>query len=103
MKLSDIERKKNIPKGQLLDHAGSEELGANLFRITQTEAKLKRDKIKGELDARKTHFDVGEKVRQTIREIGGTLPENLKPERHIKELKREKKLTFKGNSRKLKA
>ncbi len=92
MSLNEIEDKKKIPKGELLDHAGSEELGANLFRITQTEAKLKRENIKGNTDAERTHFDIGKKVRQTIKEIGGDMPENLKPQRHIKEIKREVKL-----------
>jgi DNA-damage-inducible protein D len=92
MSLSEIENKKKVPKGQLLDHAGSEELGANIFRITQTEAKLKRENIKGDAEAQKTHFDIGMKVRQTIKEIGGEMPENLKPERHIKELKKRTKL-----------
>ncbi|MBP9701930.1 MAG: DNA damage-inducible protein D [Candidatus Pacebacteria bacterium] len=91
MSLKEVEDKKKIPKGELLDHAGSEELGANLFRITQTEAKLKRDQIKGDNEAQKTHFDIGKKVRQTIKEIGGTMPENLKPELHIKKLKKVNK------------
>ena len=92
MSLEEIEQKKDIPKGELLDHAGSEELGANIFRITQTEAKLKRENIKGDIPAQRTHFDVGKKVRQTIKEIGGKMPENLKPEKHIKELKKEKQI-----------
>ncbi len=91
MSLSQVEQKKNIKNGELLDHAGSEELGANFFRITQTEAKLKREQVQGDLDARKTHQQVGEKVRQTIKELGGEMPENLKPEKHIRELKREVK------------
>jgi DNA-damage-inducible protein D len=89
MPSKEIEIKKSIPKGELLDHAGSEELGANLFRITQTEAKLRRENIKGDLDSRRTHFDVGKKVRQTMKELGSEMPENLKPEKHIKALKRE--------------
>ena len=91
MALSAVETKKNVPKGELLDHMGSEELGANIFRITQTEAKLKRKNIKGNFDSRKTHFDVGKKVRQTMRELGSEMPENLKPEKHIRQLKREVK------------
>jgi DNA-damage-inducible protein D len=91
MPLKDIEKKKEIPKGELLDRAGSQELAANWFRITQTEAKLQRENIKGDSESQKTHFDVGSKVRQTIKELGGEMPENLKPERHIKELKREVK------------
>lgn len=88
MPLSEIEDKKGINKGKLLDHAGSEELGANLFRITQTEAKLKREGIKGDAVAQKIHFNIGNKVRQTIKEIGGEMPEDLKLELHIKEIKK---------------
>ena len=91
MPLAQVETKKNVPKGELIDHMGSEELGANIFRITQTEAKLKRENIKGDLDSRRTHFDVGKKVRQTMRELGSEMPENLKPEKHIRQLKREVK------------
>ena len=64
-------------KDDILDHMGSEELGANIFRITQTTAKIEREKIKGKQQANKTHFEVGQKIRQTIQEIGGTMPENL--------------------------
>ncbi len=93
MSLSEIELKKRIKKGELLDRAGGTELAANLFRITQTDDKLKKENIKGDLNAQRTHFDVGKKVRQTIKDIGGEMPENLKPERHIKQIKnRLKKL-----------
>ena len=102
MPLSQIEEKKNIKKGELLDRAGSEELGANWFRITQTEAKLKREQVKGDLDARKTHHEVGEKVRQTIKDLGGTMPEELKPEKHIREVKKELKTAGRAGRRKLK-
>ena len=101
MPLSEIEVKKGVSKGQLLDHAGSEELGANMFRITQTEAKLRRENIKGDLDSRRTHFDVGKKVRQTMRELGSEMPENLKPEKHIRQLKKEVK-TISKTQKKLK-
>ncbi len=89
MKLFDLEIKKGIIKGELLDRAGSTELAANLFRITQTDEKLKKDKIHNERMATKTHFMVGGKVRKTIKEIGGELPENLPVEKHIKEIKKE--------------
>ena len=91
MPLSDIERKKGIKKRELLDRAGSTELAANLFRITQTDEKLKKDKIQGDRSASQTHFMVGGKVRQTIKEIGGTTPEHLPTEKHIKEVKKEVK------------
>lgn len=91
MPLIDIENKKEIKKGELLDRAGITELAANLFRITQTDEKINKDSIKGNDYASKTHFMVGGKIRQTIKDIGGTLPEDLLPEKHIKELKSEKR------------
>lgn len=103
MPLSEIEKKKKIKKGELLDRAGGLELAANLFRITQTEDKLKRENIKGDTESQRTHFDVGKKVRQTMKELGGEMPENLKPEKHIKELKKETKLLKKKGRKKLKS
>lgn len=77
-KVQDIHKQKKLKKSQkILDHMGSEELAANLFRATQTDAKLKREQITGEARANQTHFDVGRKVRQTIKELGGTMPEKL--------------------------
>ena len=93
--LREIESKKGIKKGELLDRAGASELAANLFRITQTDDKIKLDGIKGDVAAQRTHNMIGGKVRQTIKDIGGILPENRKPERHIKEIKKEKKLLAK--------
>ena len=103
MPLSDIERKKGIRKGELLDRAGSTELAANLFRITQTDEKLKKDGIRGDFPASQTHFMVGGKVRQTIKEIGGTTPEQLPAEKHIREVKKEIKQLEKIGRKKLKA
>ena len=98
MPLAEIETKKDIKNGELLDRAGTTELAANLFRITQTDEKIKKDNIKGDDLASRAHFMVGGKVRQTIKDIGGTLPENLQPEKHIKELKKNnKKLLKKKN------
>lgn len=72
---------------------GSEELGANLFRITQTEAKLKKDNINNEMDACTTHYKVGKTVRNAIEEIGGNMPEDLPtPEKSIKEIEKEEQL-----------
>ena len=99
MTLADIENKKGIKKGELLDRAGTTELAANLFRITQTDAKIKKDDIKGDDEAQRTHFMVGGKVRQTIKDIGGTTPENLLPEKHIRELKSDKKKMLKGQDK----
>lgn len=92
MGLGDVEKRKGINKGELLDRSGATELAANLFRITQTDEKLKKDGVRGDNAAQKTHFMVGGKVRQTIKDIGGDMPENLKPEKHIKEVKKEIKL-----------
>lgn len=83
------------PQDNILDYMSSEELGANLFRATQTEAKLKRELEQGtnigEEVANKTHFEVGKKVRETISELGGTMPENLPKVEHIKEATRRLK------------
>jgi DNA-damage-inducible protein D len=76
--MKDIHARKRLLKGQqILDHMGSTELAANLFRATQAEEKLKRENIKGKDKANAAHYEVGRKVRQTIRELGGTMPENL--------------------------
>lgn len=94
----DIHARKGLKKSQkILDHMGSTELAANLFRATQTEEKLRRDRVRGKAHANQTHFEVGRKVRQTIDELGGTMPENLpKPEKSIKQLESaQKKLTKK--------
>ena len=91
LSIKDIEKRKGLKKGELLDRAGSTELAANLFRITQTDEKLKRDKIRGERLASQTHNMIGGKLRQTIKDIGGVMPEDLLPEKHIKELKKSVK------------
>ena len=76
--MQDIHERKKLKKTQkILDHMNSEELAANLFRATQTEAKIKRDNIKGQSDANLAHFNVGQKVRNTIASLGGTMPEKL--------------------------
>ena len=69
---------------------GSTELAANLFRATQTEEKLRREKIQGKQKANAMHFEVGKKVRKTIRELGGTMPENLPSAERIKRLEKKK-------------
>ena len=84
-----IHKNKGLKKNQnILDHMGSTELAANLFRATQTEEKLRRDNIKGKQQANKTHFDIGEKVRKTIEDIGGTMPEDLPVADSIKKLEK---------------
>lgn len=84
-----IHKNKGLKKSQnILDHMGSTELAANLFRATQTEEKLRRDNIKGKQQANITHFEIGKKVRKTIEEIGGTMPENLPVADSIKKLEK---------------
>ncbi|MBS4069244.1 MAG: DNA damage-inducible protein D [Sulfurimonas sp.] len=87
----DIHAKKGLQKSQkILDHMGSTELAANLFRATQAEEKLKRDNIKGKANANETHHEVGKKIRQTIKELGGEMPENLSsPEKSVKSIEKE--------------
>lgn len=90
-----IHRRKGLKKSQkVLDHMGSTELAANLFRATQTEEKLRREKITGKAAANRTHHEVGAKVRQTIKELGGTMPEELPTVDSIKkiETRRRKEL-----------
>lgn len=96
----DIHARKGLKKSQkILDHMGSTELAANLFRATQTEEKLRRDRVSGKAQANKTHFDVGRKVRQTIDELGGTMPENLpKPDNSIQQIESAKKKLEKKKS-----
>lgn len=86
-----IHKRKGLKKSQdILDHMGSTELAANLFRATQTEEKLRRENIKGKMKANQTHYEVGKKVRQTIEELGGTMPEDLPTAESIKRLERQK-------------
>ena len=94
----DIAKRKGLRyREDILDNMGSEELAANLFRITQTESKLKKDNIHTENDANRTHYNVGAKVRETIKELGGTMPEKLPtPKKSLKQLEKE-------NSKKLKS
>lgn len=94
----DLHERKGLKKSQkILDHMGSTELAANLFRATQAEEKLRRDQVRGKTQANRTHLEVGRKVRQTIKDLGGTMPEQLpKPEASIKQLEAvHKKVTRK--------
>ena len=93
LKAQDIKQRKGLKKSQdILDHMGSTELAANLFRATQTEEKLRRENIHGKDQANRTHYEVGTKVRQTIKELGGTMPEDLPtPDKSIKQIEREQK------------
>lgn len=87
----EIHARKGLKKSQkILDHMGSTELAANLFRATQTDEKLRRENIQGKQAAYDTHYQVGKKVRQTIKELGGTMPEDLPtPEKSVKQIERE--------------
>ncbi|MEN9992266.1 MAG: hypothetical protein RLZZ224_1968 [Verrucomicrobiota bacterium] len=92
----DIHRRKGLKKSeQILDHMGSTELAANLFRATQAEEKLRREKITGKDKANKAHREVGAKVRQTIKELGGTMPEELPTVESIKKLESRTKKALK--------
>lgn len=91
MTAKDIHAKKGLKKSQkILDHMGSTELAANLFRATQTEEKLRRENTKGKQQANMTHYEVGAKVRQTIKELGGTMPEDLPTAESIKAVEKKK-------------
>lgn len=87
----EIHARKGLKKSQkILDHMGSTELAANLFRATQTDEKLRREGIAGKEEANKTHYEVGAKVRQTIKDLGGTMPEDLPtPQKSINQLERQ--------------
>lgn len=100
----DIHQRKGLKKSQkILDHMGSTELAANLFRATQTEEKLRRDGIRGKRQANATHLEVGKAVRRTIADLGGTMPEQLPtPEKSIPQIERAQKKALgkptKGNN-----
>lgn len=90
---NDIAKRKGLRyREDILDNMGSEELAANLFRITQTESKLKRDNISSEKDANETHYNIGKNIREVIAKNGGTMPEKLPtPKKSLKELEKEHK------------
>ena len=91
-----IKKRKGLSKSQnILDHMGSTELAANLFRATQTDEKIKRERIQGKNQANKAHYEVGQKVRKTIQELGGTMPEELPTVDSIKNLERKQQRTLK--------
>ena len=89
----DIAKRKGLRyREDILDNMGSDELIANLFRISQTEQKLKKDNIQSEKEANKAHYEVGSKIRKTIKELGGTMPEDLPtPKKSLKQLEKENK------------
>ena len=87
----DIAKRKDLRyREDILDNMGSEELAANLFRISQTEAKLKKDNIKGESKANDTHYNIGKNIREVVKKNGGTMPEDLPtPKKSLKEIEKE--------------
>ena len=91
----DIAKRKGIRyREEILDYMGSEELAANIFMSAQTEAKLKREKVDNEYTANSVHYEVGKKVRKTIKDLGGTMPEDLPtPDKSIKQLKKDMKIS----------
>ena len=92
LRQEDIHRRKGLKKSQrILDHMGSTELAANLFRATQAEDKLRREEVKGKAAANRTHREVGAKVRQTIQELGGTMPEELPVVESIKKIETQER------------
>jgi len=101
--VEDIHKRKNLkPNEKILDFMGSEELGANIFRITQTEAKLRKDETDNADDATKTHYNVAKEVREAIKRVGGTMPEDLPtPEKSISQIEKEQLKRLKNSKRKL--
>lgn len=91
--VNEIHKRKGLkPSQKNLDHMGSTELAANLFRATQTDEKIRREHISGKAQANQTHYEVGKKVRQTIKELGGTMPEDLPtPDKSVKQIEKEQK------------
>lgn len=97
----DIHQRKRLqPKEQILDHMGSTELAANLFRATQTEEKLRRENVRHKEHANRIHGEVGRKVRQTIQELGGTMPEHLPVAESIKKVESREKKRLKAEQKK---
>ena len=95
-KLVDAAKDAGVESQHILDHMGSTELAANLFRATQTEEKLRRDNVKGKDNANRTHYEVGAKVRKTIKDLGGTMPEDLPtPDKSVKIIEREEQKKLK--------
>ena len=96
----DIAKRKGLRyREDILDNMGSDELIANLFRISQTEQKLRKDNIQNEKEANKAHYEVGSKIRKTIKELGGTMPEDLPtPKKSLKQLEKEKNKKLKDKN-----
>ena len=95
----DIAKRKGLRyREDILDNMGSDELIANLFRISQTEQKLRKDNIQGEKEANKTHYKIGKNIREVIAKNGGTMPEDLPtPKKSLKQLEKENNRSLKSN------
>lgn len=101
--VAGIRRRKRLAgKQAILDHMGSTELAANLFRATQTEEKLRREGIEGKEAANRTHYEVGAKVRQTIKDIGGDMPETLPAQEDIKKVGRRLQKAIRNSTKAIK-
>lgn len=102
MGVKEIHARKGLKSNQkILDHMGSTELAANLFRATQTDEKLRRENVHGKEAANNVHYEVGKKVRQTIKELGGTMPEDLPtPEKSIAQIEREQRKLLDSKNKK---
>lgn len=102
MGVKEIHARKGLKSSQkILDHMGSTELAANLFRATQTDEKLRRENVRGKEAANNVHYEVGKKVRQTIKELGGTMPEDLPtPEKSIAQIEREQRKLLDSKNKK---
>ena len=100
--VEDIHTRKELEIGQkILDYMGSTELIANLFRISQTEEKLRKDHVQGAAAATSVHYNVGREVRSAIKKIGGTMPEDLpKPEKSIQQIEKEQLARLKAKAKK---
>lgn len=100
--VDDIHKRKKLEVGQkILDYMGSTELIANLFRISQTEEKLRKDRVKGAENATSIHYNVGKEVRTAIKKIGGTMPEDLPtPEKSIQQIEQEQMARLKAKAKK---
>jgi DNA-damage-inducible protein D len=98
LEMKELHSRRKLGKSQkILDHMGSTELAANLFRATQTEEKLRRDNTHGKEEANRTHYLVGQKVRETIKDLGGTMPEKLPVHESIKKLERKARKQLKSS------
>ena len=95
----DIAKRKGLRyREDILDNMGSDELIINLFRISQTEQKLNKDSVKTEKEANTTHYKVGSKIRDTIKDLGGILPEDLPtPNKSLKQIEKENKIPYKNS------